>query len=72
VRRIKTVVRISPSNGVLYLAAHNEGGDFQKRHDDTDDAFRWDFAGIAGLRDRNCVAVTIDPAGRVIRRASNV
>lgn len=72
VRRIKTVVRISPSNGVLYLVGHNEGGDYQRRHDDPDDAFRWDFAGIAGLKDRNCAAVTIDPAGRVTEKARNI
>jgi CRISPR-associated endonuclease Csn1 len=34
VRRIKTVHRLSPSNGVLYLAPHNEGGALAKRHDD--------------------------------------
>ena len=52
-RRIKTVHRLSPSNNILYLAAHNEGGELQKRHDDKDDLFRWDFANIGGLKKRN-------------------
>jgi CRISPR-associated endonuclease Csn1 len=70
-RRIKTVVRLEPSANRIRLVSHNEGGDFQKRHDDPDDAFRWDFAGIAGLKDRNCVAVTVDPVGRVTRKMGN-
>lgn len=70
-RRVKTIVRISPSNGVLYLVAHNESGDLQKRHDDPDDTFRWDFASISGLKDRNCVAVKVSPAGSTTTMAGN-
>jgi CRISPR-associated endonuclease Csn1 len=71
VRRVKTVVRLSPSNGIIYLVGHNEGGDFQKRHADDGDDFRWDFANIAGLKERNCVAVRVDEAGQLSRRRSN-
>ena len=64
VRRVKTMVRLSPSNGILYLVPHNEGGDYPKRHADPDDPFRWDFAahirtqGVVG-----CVAVRVDETG---------
>jgi len=54
IRRVKRVVRLSPSNNILYLVNHNEGGEFPKRHEDKDDPFRWDFANIGKLRDRMC------------------
>lgn len=71
-RRIKTVHRLSPSNNVLYLAAHNEGGELQKRHDDKDDPFRWDFANIGGLRKRNARKVRITENGQQLGVRSNV
>ena len=55
VRRIKKIVRLSPSNNILYLVNHNEGGDFAKRHSDKNDSFQWDFANISKLASRNCV-----------------
>lgn len=72
VRRIKTVVRLSPSNNIVYLVRHNDAGDFQKRHDDKNDDFRWDFANIGKLKERAAVAVRIDEIGRVTRKRSNV
>src|SRR6185437_11185802 len=42
--KIVKIVRLSPSNNVLYLVEHNEAGVFQARHDDKDDPFRWVFA----------------------------
>ncbi len=71
VRRVKIVVRIEPSAGRMRLAAHNEGGDLQKRHDDRDDPFRWDLATISKLRDRACIAVRVDETGALKRKASN-
>ena len=71
-RRIKTVHRLSPSNNILYLAAHNEGGELQKRHDDKDDLFRWDFANIGGLKKRNTRKVRIDEIGSAHRQKSNI
>ena len=65
-RRIKRVVRISPSNNIVYLAGHDEGGDLPKRHDDKDDPFRWDFANIGKLKARGCRLVRIDAAGQMI------
>ncbi len=72
VRRVKIVVRIEPSAGRMRLAAHNEGGDLQKRHDDRDDPFRWDLASISRLKERGCVAVRVDESGVLRRRRANV
>ncbi len=63
VRRVKRVVRLAPSNNLVYLAGHNEGGDLQKRHDDADDPFRWDFANIGGMAARNARKVKINEIG---------
>jgi CRISPR-associated endonuclease Csn1 len=63
-RRIKRVVRINPSGGRLYLAAHDEGGELAKRHDDVNDAFRWDLASISKLKERGCFAAVIGPLGK--------
>ena len=71
-RTIKVVVRIEPSAGRIRLAPHNEGGDFQKRHEDPDDPFRWDLATISKLRDRTCVALQIDACGARRVRPSNI
>ena len=71
-RRVMTVVRINPSAARLYLVPHNEGGDYQKRHDDPDDSFRWDLASISGLKDRRCVAVRVDAIGRITKKSSNI
>lgn len=62
-RVIMTVHRLSPSNNVLYLASHNEGGELSKRHDDKDDLFRWDFANIGGLKGRKARKVAINELG---------
>lgn len=71
-RRVKVVVRLSPSNNVLYLVPYNEGGDFQKRHVDDSDMFRWDFANIAKLKERGARAVRIDEMGRKRPKRSNI
>jgi CRISPR-associated endonuclease Csn1 len=72
VRRVKMVVRLEPSAGRVRLAAHNEGGDLQKRHDDPEDDFRWDLATISKLKERGCVAVRVDETGVALRKATNV
>ena len=71
-RVIMTVHRISPSNNVLYLAPHNQGGELAKRHDDKEDLFRWDFANIGGLKGRNARKVAVDEAGSVRTVPSNI
>ncbi|MFT3996741.1 MAG: type II CRISPR RNA-guided endonuclease Cas9 [Asticcacaulis sp.] len=65
ITRIKRIVRLSPSNNILYLVSHNEGGEFAKRHDDATDVFRWDFANITKLRERNCAYVSVSETGMV-------
>ncbi len=62
---IKRIVRLSPSNSVLYLVGVNDAGDYQKRHADNDDPFRWDFANIGKLKYRRARRVRIDELGRV-------
>jgi CRISPR-associated endonuclease Csn1 len=64
-RRIKRVVRIEPSANRVRLVAHNEAGDFQARHDDPNDALRWDFANIGGMRERRAVRVYVDELGAI-------
>jgi CRISPR-associated endonuclease Csn1 len=66
-RRIKRVVRINPSGGRLYLAAHDEGGELAKRHDDADDPFRWDLASISRLKERGCSRSARSVLGRPLR-----
>ncbi len=63
--RIKRVQRLSPSNSVLYLVGVNDAGDYQKRHTDKDDPFRWDFANVSKLKARRARRVRIDETGRV-------
>ncbi len=61
----KNVIRLSPSNNVIYLATDNEAGDFSNRHKDDNDLFRWDFANIGKLKNRKARLVHVDEAGRV-------
>lgn len=65
--KIVKIVRLSPSNNVLYLVEHNEAGVFQARHDDEDDPFRWIFANFDKLREWNAERVRIDELGRLWR-----
>lgn len=62
---IKRVVRLSPSNNIIYLAGHNDSGELAKRHSDEEDPFRWDFANIAKLKERRARRVKIDEVGRL-------
>ncbi len=71
-RQIMVVHRLSPSNNVLYLAAHHEGGELAKRHNDSDDLFRWDFANIGKLKHRNARKVIVDEIGRLRYARSNI
>ena len=63
--RIKRIVRLSPSNSVVYLVGINDAGDYQKRHNDPDDPFRWDFANIGKLKLRRARRARINEMGRV-------
>jgi CRISPR-associated endonuclease Csn1 len=65
--KIVKIIRLSPSNNVLYLVEHNEAGVFQARHDDKEDPFRWLFANFDKLREWNAERVHVDELGRVWR-----
>jgi CRISPR-associated endonuclease Csn1 len=71
VRRVKQVVRIDAAAGRLRLVGNCEAGDYQLRHTDKDDPFRWDLAAISGLKARGCVAVRVDEIGHSMRRRTN-
>lgn len=64
--RVMRIVRLSPSNGLLYLVSHNEGGELQKRHDDQLDHFRWDFAAISGLKSRSARLIHITADSQLV------
>ena len=72
IRRMKTVISVNPSANRLYLVEHTEGGTYQVRHDDKNDPFQWDLAGISRLKARNCVAVHVDAIGGKRKHRSNV
>lgn len=63
--RVMQVVKLQPSSSTFALAEHSAGGSFQKRHDDTDDSFRWDFATFSKLKDRRARLIHVDPSGKV-------
>lgn len=63
--RVKKIFRIGVKANVLYLAPIADGGDLQKRHDDSSDPFRWDFANIGKLKDRRAQRVRFTVAGRL-------
>lgn len=71
-KRYMSVHRLSPSNNVLYLAEHFEGGSLGKRHNDGNDLFRWDFASVSSLKARKARLVHVDILGKVSVRRSNV
>ncbi len=63
--RIMRVVRLEPSANRMRLVGVNEAGDYDKRHNDRDDPFRWDLATISKLKPRRARRVRIDELGRV-------
>lgn len=69
--KIVKIVRLSPSNNVLYLVEHNEAGVFQNRHDDKNDPFRWIFANFDKLREWNAELVRVDELGWLWRVKPN-
>ncbi|MDU6726480.1 MAG: hypothetical protein E6471_07080 [Bradyrhizobium sp.] len=62
------IVRLSPSNNLLYLVEHHQAGVFQTRHNDPEDSFRWLFASFDKLREWNAELVRIDTLGQPWRR----
>jgi CRISPR-associated endonuclease Csn1 len=64
--KVMRVVRISPSANIFYLVPHNEGGEFQKRHENDDDHFRWELGSISKYKERKARLVRITPDGQII------
>ena len=62
---VKRVVRIEPSANRVRLADCNDAGNYDQRHKDEDDPFRWDFANIGKLKVRRARRVRVDELGRV-------
>ena len=64
VRRVKRVVQLWEKEKLAVLAPHAEGGELDKRHKDSDDPFRWDFAGVSGMRGRRAIKLKVNEIGR--------
>ncbi|MFZ5789453.1 MAG: type II CRISPR RNA-guided endonuclease Cas9 [Pseudomonadota bacterium] len=63
--RIYRVVKLAPGNGRLVLAGQYEGGNFEQRHKDEADPFRWLFVSFNQLKARKARKVSVDVLGRV-------
>jgi CRISPR-associated endonuclease Csn1 len=63
IRRVKRVVRINPSANRVFLSGHNDAGNLQDRHNDGDDQFRWDLAGIGGMQERKATKLRVNEIG---------
>ena len=68
-RQVMVVHRLDASAGRFKLAAHNETGNLDKRHAESNetDPFRWLMASYNTLRDRNAEHVRVDELGRIWR-----
>jgi CRISPR-associated endonuclease Csn1 len=65
--RVMRVVKLQASQMRIWLVAHNEGGNFQERHDTDNeiDPFRWQWPTLANLKGRQARLVSVDVLGRV-------
>ncbi len=64
-RNIFRVYRLEPSAKRIRLAAHNEAGAINDRHNDPDDPLRWVFGSYSKLKAAEARRVRVDPIGRV-------
>lgn len=62
---IYRVYRLEPSAKRVRLAAHNEAGSINDRHNDPDDPLRWIFGTYERLRQAGARQVRVDPLGRI-------
>lgn len=65
--KIMVVHRLDAAAGRFKLAAHNETGKLDDRHEADIDPFRWLMASYETLRKMNAVPVRVDELGRVWR-----
>lgn len=66
VEKVMRVVRLSPSNSILYLVGVSDSGTYQDRHKDPQDPFRWDYATISKLKTRQARLVRVTADGQII------
>lgn len=66
-RKIMVVVQLEVSNNRVRLVPHQEGGEFQKRHEtaNDEDPFRWFIASYSTLQKGKARRVIVDAIGRV-------
>lgn len=64
-RSIYRVVRLEPSAKRIRLVSHRDAGNYEARHKDPRDPFRWNFATYARLKEAGAQRVRVDPIGRV-------
>lgn len=64
-RQVHRVVRLEPSARRVRLVSHRDAGNYEERHNDGTDPFRWNFAGYQKLKDAGARRVRVDPIGRV-------
>ena len=64
-RRIWRAVRLEPSAKRIRLVRDVDAGNYEQRHKDPDDPFRWNFATYARLKTADARRVSVDPIGRV-------
>jgi CRISPR-associated endonuclease Csn1 len=62
---IYRVYRLEPSAKRIRLAAHNEAGSINDRHNDANDPLRWVFGTYSRLKEAKARPVRVDPTGRV-------
>lgn len=65
VNDVMRVYQLKIASRVIVLANVNEAGVLQSRHDDKDDAFRYEFASIPKLKSRAARRVRFTAAGRM-------
>lgn len=65
VDRVMRVIRLQPSSNNIRLVEHHQGGDFEERHKDKDDPFRWFFADIGKLKSRRARKIHLDVLGNI-------
>lgn len=65
ISKIMIVHQLEPSANRFRLAAHNQGGSLEQRHDDREDPFRWLMPSYNRLKELCARKVTVDFLGRV-------
>lgn len=66
-RTTMKIYQLEHSANRFKLAAHNEAGSLQNRHDDEADPFRWLMASYSTLKAMNAERVRVDELGRLWR-----